>query len=1429
MEFTKKIFKRKTYFIVSVFVMLAMILSVTYTAIKLKPTKNSWVSAYSSVLTSDEKTRAQQIIESDFLLTEYDSDGGTGATNKYEVDSCLDLIYLSWIYDTSMTNTIFKTFTYFCQTADIDMSIESIENALSGYASSDKTILMKVAKNFVPIGSTDNPFKNFYEGYSYKISNLSIVSTKDNSGLFGVVEGGETSKRGHIVNVVMEDFTMTSSIGNSGVICGKLYNGVISDCVTSGTITLDTSNACVVGGLVGLATGTVPSQIYNVNSSVNIDYKTTSNDISYIGGICGRVENAELDSVITTGAIDIQSSSSMYVGGIAGEVSEASKLNLVKNNQSVLVYMLDNLPNVYIGGIAGINKGEINSSLNTATISGYGQNDTGINIVNTHIGGLIGVNESMVTNSYNTGLVQSDRFSGGLVCENYGNISYCFNQGQISTYTQLANTFTGITAVNAYQYFGGLTAVNEGEISYSYNVGEINVKASVNPSRSTAGGLTAILGIEKIGKIKHSYSSLAFSGSGYTSLGIGYDLNDTEYSLSNFNNVYYYPNGTSSVAVQGPTNSYQELEIGDITMFATMETLGSLKNALTNSSFNDSFGSVTGVNSGLPALKNLQWALNEWEENTGDSFYTEINATTKGTPENPIEIYDTKQLAYIVNRINNGSKLGNGMFYYEASYLLKSNIDLSGKLWTSIGTSDYPFVGEFKVSSDNIFVSNMNIINYESNNDIYSGFFGVVGNSSYITETNATISNLSLIDGFIASVYLSNGAIQNLYVGGVSGLVNNNNITTQGLEAKEAYTLIENSYFTGVIYSNDLAIETSQIKNSYIGGISGLLNGVVERCYNEATIYSNSNINNYVGGIVGSTNTTYSYIDTAYNGGKITAKGLGNQIVGGVSGKMNAMTYVYNVGDIEATQGYGLSSYATSVNFAYVNSNIKVQENQTNNALLSQEISSLSPSNFTNIYYLDTLQNELTDFDFVALTKLQMVTRSSYENFDFGDKQSGAKWNTAVGINNNLPFLNELTDAQKDIYAVTILVEVPTDYIEITINGETPYYDTTEGVYKITNFVKGESCEIVLTPLSEGYYIKSVTEDGNVYYASDLGLNSSMSETLNYVVAFNSSGILKKESYIISVEKGNVGYTIEMVQDSNDWGVILSNAVTDLPNLEDITEKTKPLSYNEMVTFYAYARQDYYIKNAYVYTVNALGEIIIIDDNVELLWTSNTNQNQVPTSVFKRDKVVINYTPNEESYSKVVNNILCVTVECYPIYLYDFGLDLIVNENGETLSEDGKTFDTRTENSDFVLKNEDDKYFYEYSKSPSIDSQFGYTIKIYGVENFIDGKYHYSTDNGLYVDISLVSSDGKKLAFSNQTLPKFEYMTNNILNSVTNGIDIQEVNEENQIFGVYYGWKEDLIKDCFNSQKETSSFFKFTITLDLEVVYYSLIVDSQSQ
>lgn len=103
----------------------------------------------------------------------------------------------------------------------------------------------------------------------------------------------------------------------------------------------------------------------------------------------------------------------------------------------------------YIGGLAGVNSGNVTSCFNTGTIIG-----------SSVVGGLTGANEydSSITTSYSIGTITGDSLVGGLVGNNlFGNI--------ISSYG--AGTITGD------EYIGGLVGWNTGGITASYSTGMV--------------------------------------------------------------------------------------------------------------------------------------------------------------------------------------------------------------------------------------------------------------------------------------------------------------------------------------------------------------------------------------------------------------------------------------------------------------------------------------------------------------------------------------------------------------------------------------------------------------------------------------------------------------------------------------------------------------------------------------------------------------------------------------------------------------------------------------------------------------------------------------------------------------------------------------------------------------------------------------------
>lgn len=247
----------------------------------------------------------------------------------------------------------------------------------------------------------------------------------------------------------------------------------------------------------------------------------------------------------------------------------------------------------------------------------------------------------------------------------------------------------------------------------------------------------------------------------------------------------------------------------------------------------------------------------------------------RGTKEEPWLIENAEQLAYLAQQVNNGTD------YEREHFLLVSDLDLSGKEWTPIGTDGNPFWGGFDGGGHTI--TGMKITGKEAS---YVGLFGECHNfttaSSYIksvTVKGANISGKSFV-GAIAGVganisdcySIENTICARRQVGGVCG------------------SLIGN--ISGCYNSSSVSgISTA-------GGIMGTAsyegnvgNGVVQYCYNIGAV-TVSQQDSYVGGITGASANRYD-ISNCLNCGKITGNGKN---VGGIAGSTdsNDMNFIGN-------------------------------------------------------------------------------------------------------------------------------------------------------------------------------------------------------------------------------------------------------------------------------------------------------------------------------------------------------------------------------------------------------------------------------------------------------------------------------------------------------------------------------------------------------
>lgn len=212
---------------------------------------------------------------------------------------------------------------------------------------------------------------------------------------------------------------------------------------------------------------------------------------------------------------------------------------------------------------------------------------------------------------------------------------------------------------------------------------------------------------------------------------------------------------------------------------------------------------------------------------------------------------------------------------------INKDIDLDGKMWTPIGTSENPFLATFFGNDKTI--KNMTVGSDES----YVGLFGKVG-------AHASIRNLKVTNSSVETVGNVN------YVGGIVGSFENGTL--------------RDCFYDGTVFA----------EGQFVGGVIGQSNKThVTNCVNYATVTATGTQARQVGGVIGD---SMGWVENCANFGTVT----GYSSVGGVVGKVSYGTLknCYNVGVVSATNtdeiagaivGYVLPpSYGvTSINNCY--------------------------------------------------------------------------------------------------------------------------------------------------------------------------------------------------------------------------------------------------------------------------------------------------------------------------------------------------------------------------------------------------------------------------------------------------------------------------------------------------------------------------------
>ena len=258
--------------------------------------------------------------------------------------------------------------------------------------------------------------------------------------------------------------------------------------------------------------------------------------------------------------------------------------------------------------------------------------------------------------------------------------------------------------------------------------------------------------------------------------------------------------------------------------------------------------------------------ISVWDGSTAAAF-----AGGTGTAENPYQISNGAELAYLASSVNSGET------YEEKNFVLTANIDLNGLPWTPIansfsdallGGSDYRiFAGNF--DGKGYTISNVSI--GSETEPLEADVFGLFG------ATAGKISNLNLDTVSIHGVakIASIGAVVG-FAGGLAGSSGGS---------------IENCHVTG------LAMDMSAPSNVYaaaywVGGLVGALDGaqLINECSVSGSITEKAGKGS-IGGLIGelgkAAKITYSRSNVTVN---VKADSRGGANVGGFIGKGNGKT-----------------------------------------------------------------------------------------------------------------------------------------------------------------------------------------------------------------------------------------------------------------------------------------------------------------------------------------------------------------------------------------------------------------------------------------------------------------------------------------------------------------------------------------------------------
>lgn len=792
-----------------------------------------------------------------------------------------------------------------------------------------------------------NGFTGTFDGRGNRIIGLKVSG--DNAGIFSEIGTRTENINGEIVthtgtvknvNIYSGNFTGGNSAGAvAGVNSGRIEN--VTGFGNTVTVTGDANNAGNAGGIVGVnngksdfetsdggastLTGNGIYDVQNVGSVIAGGNKVVAGGL--VGTNNGALGNSYSDSAVTVETGITLDKDTTALGGVAGVNTQNGDVQYV---DSLGVTNGGTSSSSNVGGIIGVNNGNMYSGYNESIVSGssnvggiIGQNDGGTNYTVDTADGTITWNKGTVENVVNaTGVTGSSNYVGGLVGTNTGSVTNGRNNG----------TITGTN------YVGGLVGDNADEHSILTNL--------VNDSSAE------ILGEQYVGGIAGSNSGTITA-------------DKANNNLINRGSItgYQYVGGVAGLNTGVITNTNNDVEL------------------YVNTSAGDEakyFGGVVGQN-GIVASTGTEANDGIIENATNTNKITAPDAAYVGG----IVGWNTSEGKLIgMGNSNEGEVIGGS---FVGGVIGKNDAAIGGKNAAQVGIKNEGIViatqggaggliGENNAAITNTVMTNKGEVHGNIAND-GSGTGGLIGTNN----ENGDITYSSMINEVTGTVTGVNN------VGGLIG-VNKADITggRENTDGTDAGMYINKIFNNGVIEvgsytdaDDDGKYEFAASNGQNIGGLFGNNSGTVKAAYNTGAINAANSEN--VGGIAGSNSGTIDQVfNTVYNTDGTNGAITGGTNVGGLVGtNSGTLSNAYNTTGVEGAKG----STGNAVGVNDTNGIIEnIYASNTSGNLIGN-----AQGNINNAYSFSSedegkfVDNVDTDNDGIK----DRVDKDSYTGFDF--------------------------------------------------------------------------------------------------------------------------------------------------------------------------------------------------------------------------------------------------------------------------------------------------------------------------------------------------------------------------------------------------------------------------------------------------------------